>query len=136
MKITAKQMPGRLGYRCAFQRPDNGKISSYGLHTSDELEAQRICNEIVAIFEDPDLLKDAKSPRLLVYHPRAVAIVFHGKKNVLAALDRQRKKPTLDPADIGTLGARIVRVLSLAGVILSTSRPYAASATWPRSSMR
>lgn len=116
MKITAKPMPGRQGFRCAFQRPDNGRVSSYGLGTTDEFEAQRICNEVVEIFDDRSLLEDPKSPRLLAYHPRAVQIVFYGKKNILAALEQQRDKPTLDAVDIGTLGARLIRALGLAGV--------------------
>lgn len=110
-KITAKSNPGRPGFRCTFQDSRSGKISSFGLATQDEQEAQRIANDIVIIFGKPALLNDKKNPGLLAYHYRAVAIV-HGEEAASEVFKRQQR-PVLDQSDIDTLGARIMAVITL-----------------------
>ena len=112
MKITAKLNPGRTGYRATFQDPRTKKISSYGLSTTDQTEAQRICNDIVGIFSKSKLWEDPKTPALYGYHPRAVAIV-HGQAAADELFGRQQK-PVLEPSDIGNIVGALLAAIPMA----------------------
>lgn len=75
MKITAKPNPDRPGFRCTFKDPRTRKATCHGLATRDAEEAQAVCDDIAAIFDDPTLVSDPTSPLLKAFHPRAVEIV-------------------------------------------------------------
>lgn len=114
MRVTAKPVPNKPGFRCTFRHPASQKISSFGLGTQDKTEADAICLDVATIFDDksdPPLLSDVKSPRLLAYKPRAVDIVFGA--GTFERLLKRENKPVLDDADVGTLSGRIATVLGI-----------------------
>ncbi len=105
-------------FRVTFKHPlQKKKLVCRGLGTSDETEANAICRDAEKIFNDPDLLKDSKSPRLLMYHPRAVALVFGNE--AADNITSKAKKATFDESDIGTVSERVVRALRLSGIAIT-----------------
>ena len=118
MKLTPKARSENSGYRVTFKHPlENKKLVCRGLGTTSKDEADAICRDAVLIFNDPELLKDEKSPRLLIYHPRAVALVFGNE--VAEDVAAKAAHPTFDESDIGTVSERVVQALSLTGIAIT-----------------
>lgn len=111
--ITPSPMPNKAGFRAIFRHPlKAGKVMCLSLQTHDLNEATRICNDAVFIFNDVELLKDERSPRLLAFHKRSVALAFG--EAAAEKLFAKQEHPSLvdeDEDDIGRLVERIRQVV-------------------------
>jgi integrase len=109
MKITPKPLPGQPGFKCTFRHPDTKKVSSYGLATQDQTEAEAVCNDIVLLFAHTPRIPKG-SPALLAYKPRAVEVVYG--KDASGEVLKLKEKAVLKPEEIGTLSARIIAAMT------------------------
>lgn len=107
MKITAKQIPGKLGYRTTFRHPGRGLVC-WGLSTTDKDEADRICRELTEGLTDPTI--DKKSGRLFGFHKRTNELLFGA--DVAERVESKTEQPTLDEDDVGRLARRILGALA------------------------
>jgi len=105
--ITPKRAPGKAFFRVTFRSPRTpGKVVTASLQTDEEDVAASIAADIEKLCLMRDLWQEPDSPRLAVYHPRAVE-VFFGMKPEL------RSEPRLSNDEVGTAAARVARVLGV-----------------------
>jgi site-specific recombinase XerD len=109
MKITAKQIPGKLGFRTTFRHPTRGLLC-WGLSTTDKDEADRICRELTEGLTDPSITRT--SGRLFGFHKRTNELLFGA--DVAKRIESKTEQPALDEDDIGSLARRIMGTLERA----------------------
>lgn len=105
--ITPKRAPGKSFFRVTFRNPRTpGKVVTASLQTDEEDVAASIAADIEKLCLMRELWQEPDSPRLAVYHPRAVEVFFGMKASL-------RSEPRLSNDEVGTAAARVAKVLGV-----------------------
>lgn len=88
-RIQPRKPPGRQGYAVTFHHPMLKKTVARGLGCREETKAMAIAHDLEQLCLAPELWKNLKNPKLLMYEQKALE-VFFGKEKV-AHLANQRR---------------------------------------------